>query len=78
MAFMLGQVTLRTPKDYIRFGLLVQQYSKLSRYSVQWPTSHEDSLDDLSVYSQILAEVDAMTVEELAKAATKTMVIKES
>jgi len=77
MAFMLGKIELRTPRDYIRFGLLVQEYSKLSRYSVQWKDGHQDSLDDLAVYAQLLAEVDAMTDEDLAKAATKTMIVRE-
>jgi hypothetical protein len=73
MAFMLGKVELRTPRDYIRIGLLVQEFSKLSRYSVQWEKGHGDSLDDLSVYAQILQEVDAMTEDDLGKHIAKSL-----
>ena len=73
MAFMLGKITLQTPRDYIRMGLLVQKFSKLSRYSIQWDKGHPDSLDDQSVYSQLLAEVDAMSEEEMAKHITKSL-----
>jgi hypothetical protein len=73
MAFMLGKIELRTPRDYIRMGLLVQEFSKLSRYSVQWEKGHPDSLDDISVYAQLLQEVDAMTEEEMGKHITKSL-----
>ena len=73
MAFMLGTVTLRTPRDYIRFGLIAHQYSKMSRYSIQWKDGHPDSLDDLSVYSQILATVDDMDDQDLSDYAAKML-----
>jgi hypothetical protein len=40
-------------------GLLVQIMSKLSRYCANFNQGgHEDSLDDLAVYSVLLQEVD--------------------
>jgi hypothetical protein len=73
MAFMLGQVTLKSPRDYVRMGLLVQEFSKLSRYSIQWKEGHQDSLDDLAVYAQILAEVDGMTNEMMSRQIAKSV-----
>jgi hypothetical protein len=51
-------LTLTSSLDHARYGLLTQVMSKLSRYAVQWETGDEGSLDDLSVYAQLLAEVD--------------------
>jgi len=66
MTSLLGEVRLRTPRDQIRFSLLNHIFSKLSRYCILWDKGgHEDSLNDLAVYSQILAEVDAMPEEDL-------------
>jgi hypothetical protein len=73
MAFMLGKITLRTPKDYARFGLLAQEFSKLSRYCIQWREGHEDSNDDLSVYAQILNEVDAMSEDDMGRYAARML-----
>lgn len=61
-----GGVTLRTPDDIVRFGLFMQMINKLSRYAYNFGSGgHHDSLDDLSVYSQMLrcfdAEVEADT-----------------
>ena len=47
------------PDTWNRIGLLVQIASKLSRYCAQFNEGgHPDSLDDLSVYAQMLQEVD--------------------
>jgi hypothetical protein len=48
-----------TVEDANRFGIFTQMVSKLTRYANRWDKGgHEDSLDDLSVYSQMLAELD--------------------
>jgi hypothetical protein len=45
--------------DASRMGLINQIVSKLIRYTSNWNKGgHQDSLDDLSVYSQMLAELD--------------------
>lgn len=45
--------------DAIRFGILTMIVSKLCRYVVNYENGgHEDSLNDLSIYAQMLAEVD--------------------
>jgi hypothetical protein len=50
---------LKTASDHARMGLLVQIMSKLSRYCANFNQGgHEDSLDDLAVYSVLLQEVD--------------------
>lgn len=48
-----------TKDDANRFGVLLMMISKLERYICNWHNGgHEDSLNDLSVYSQMLAELD--------------------
>lgn len=45
--------------DANRFGILTMMVSKLCRYVQNYECGgHEDSLNDLSVYSQMLAEID--------------------
>ena len=52
-------IVLQSPDDFNRFALIVQSLGKLTRYAAQfYQGGHEDSLVDLSVYSQMLAEVD--------------------
>lgn len=52
-------VSLRTIEDHNRFGVFVQMVSKLTRYAEQFAKGgHSDSLDDLSVYSMMLRELD--------------------
>lgn len=59
MMAMLGQVDLRTPEDHNRFGILVQMVSKLTRYANNFAEGgHEDSLNDLAVYTLMLQELD--------------------
>jgi hypothetical protein len=50
---------LNTEEDFNRFAIFVQLAHKLSRYSNAMPSKgHADSCDDISVYSQMLAEYD--------------------
>lgn len=51
---------LTTEEDLNRFGLLNMMVSKMIRYAVLFDQGgHEDSLDDLSIMSQMLNEIDA-------------------
>lgn len=53
-------IALNTADDHNRFGIFVQILSKVTRYSQQFTKGgHKDSLDDLSVYAQMLQELDA-------------------
>ena len=50
---------LETEEEFNRFHLLVYMAGKLSRYARMLKRGgHRDSLDDLAVYSQLLAEYD--------------------
>jgi hypothetical protein len=63
-------LTLKTADDFQWFHLFVHADGKLSRYAqsrMRQKRGHRDSLDDLSVYSQMLAETD-----EDAKSAVST------
>ena len=52
-------ITLNGPEDFTRFALLIHAHGKLLRYSSRFHDGgHEDSLDDLSVYSQLLSHAD--------------------
>ncbi len=57
-------VTLRTEADHVRWGLLTEAVGKLGRYTARWDAGghgHQpDSLDDLSVYAQMLAFADEL------------------
>lgn len=57
-------ITLKTADDFIRFGLFVQMIAKATRYGNQFKDGHPDSLDDNTVYSQMLRAYD--TSEERA------------
>lgn len=54
-------IHLRTQEDFNRFSLFVHMDGKMSRYAqvMLRGEGHVDSLDDLSVYSQMQQEVDA-------------------
>lgn len=60
MAQLFGrEIVLRTPDDHNRFGVLTQIVSKLTRYVANWEEGgHDDSLLDVSVYSNMLRELD--------------------
>lgn len=50
---------LKSEGDFNRMALFVHVLTKVTRYATQFDNGgHADSLDDLSVYSQMLAEVD--------------------
>lgn len=54
-------LTLDKEEDWNRIGLFFHLADKLARYSASFPrgvVGHVDSLDDLSVYSQMLQEYD--------------------
>jgi hypothetical protein len=52
-------VELTTPEDYTRFALFLQAHGKLARYAARFKLGgHPDSLDDVSVYAQLLRFVD--------------------
>lgn len=51
--------TLKSPSDFNRFAILIMIAAKLDRYAVNWEKGgHADSLDDISVYAQMLNELD--------------------
>lgn len=53
-------LVLNDAHDFNRFGLFVQMVYKQTRYAAQYEDGgHPDSLDDLSVYTQMLCEIDA-------------------
>lgn len=52
-------ITLMTDEDFNRFGLLWSILIKVTRYVEMFHDGgHDDSLDDITVYSQMLKEVD--------------------
>lgn len=52
-------VTLKTAEEFNRFALLLQLMHKLTRYARSVNNGgHLDSLDDLAVYAQMMAEYD--------------------
>lgn len=52
---------LETEEEFNRFCIFVQVVSKATRYGQSFKRGgHQDSLDDISVYSQMLAEIDKM------------------
>lgn len=52
-------LSLTTEEEFNRFCIFVQMQSKLTRYAQQFlEGGHEDSLDDATVYTQLLAEYD--------------------
>lgn len=54
-----GGVELHTASDFARFALFIHAHGKLVRYATQFSEhGHGDSLDDLSVYSQLLRHTD--------------------
>lgn len=52
-------VTLKTEEDFNRFGILIHLIGKMTRYAASFDgEGHSDSLDDISVYAQMLQELD--------------------
>jgi len=63
--FFPNPVTLAAEEDWNRLSLFFHLADKLARYAGTLKTGgHVDSLDDLSVYSQMLQEYDAQCREE--------------
>ena len=58
MALFPKGVTLETEKEWNRFGIVNMIVAKLTRYSENWPGSHEDSVHDMGVYSFMLQSLD--------------------
>lgn len=56
----LAGLSVSTAEDFNRLGVLIQMLSKISRYAENWDKGgHDDSLDDLVVYTMMLKELDA-------------------
>jgi hypothetical protein len=52
-------LSLRTPGDFNRMAILMQIVNKVTRYAANfYDGGHDDSLDDISVYSMMLRELD--------------------
>jgi len=52
-------VHLHSPSDFNRYAILQNIVTKLNRYLASWEKGgHADSLDDISVYAQMLKELD--------------------
>ena len=53
-------ITLKTPEDFRRFYMYVHMVGKMNRYAhcMARGEGHEDSLNDLSVYSMITQQTD--------------------
>lgn len=61
LAYFPDGVVLKTKKDFTRWGMLNIMMSKISRYCNNFTKGgHPDSLNDLSVYSAMLAEIDQL------------------
>ncbi len=62
-------VHLTTEMDFNRFAVFIHIMTKVSRYAQQFHRGgHNDSLDDTSVYAQILRHIDeVVAVEEREK-----------
>lgn len=62
-------ITLETEEEFNRFALFVQSLHKMSRYAKTIKTGgHPDSLDDATVYSQMLQEYDGLMSNARLKA----------
>lgn len=63
---LMGPVQLNNAHEFNRFAILVQVFAKVSRYVQMFNEGgHNDSLDDLSVYAQMLQELDRMDPAQL-------------
>lgn len=52
-------VALQSESDHCRFGIFVQIVAKVTRYAENFDRNgHDDSLDDIAVYSMMLKELD--------------------
>jgi hypothetical protein len=54
-------ITLTNESEFLRYNLFKQMAAKLARYANNFfKGGHKDSLDDIAVYSQMLAEIDGI------------------
>ncbi len=51
-------VTIESNHDHIRFSLIVQIVTKLTRYANNWQGGHKDSIRDAMVYCAMLEAQD--------------------
>jgi len=50
---------LNTEDEFNRYAIFKFMIAKITRYAVNWEKGgHDDSLDDIAVYAQMLKEVD--------------------
>ena len=73
-----GKFPTESEDDWNRLGLLVMVASKTVSIFVRdiWKAGHSDSLDDLSVYSQMLNEIDYEIRMETKPAISSTDLLK--
>lgn len=58
-------IFLKSPSDFNRYAILQNMVTKLNRYAANFPEGgHVDSLDDITVYSQMLQELDRQLIED--------------
>lgn len=57
-AFFPVGIELRSVDDFNRYAIFQNLLTKLNRYVANWDDGHEDSLNDISVYAQMLQELD--------------------
>jgi hypothetical protein len=66
-------LTIRTADDWNRLGVLVQVIAKFTRYVARFESGgHADSLDDTSVYAQMLKEIDEQIEQDKVANETPT------
>lgn len=69
VGFFPNGLDLKNPDDFCRMGLFTQIVSKMTRYAEQFENGgHVDSLDDTSVYSMMLQELDSIAREKAIRA----------
>lgn len=57
-------ITLKTPEEFIRYHLFLLMMVKLTRYTNNWETGHQDSLRDTVVYAAMLEQFDGLPKDE--------------
>ena len=57
-------IVLETADDFNRFGIFNMIVSKIGRYANNIADGHSDSLTDLSVYANMLLEIDEEKYED--------------
>ena len=79
LAFFPGGLSLQSVDDFNRIGVFFHIADKLSRYANQFKQGgHEDSLDDISVYSMILQELDNELARKMSLDALAEKKFKEA